>query len=456
MLTKMTQRAAVAVILTLCLFAQKPRNIKPYGGGDKNQDIEYGRQASVEIAKQVQVVNDPTSQRVIDRIVRSMASQPEAGGFPYSIKLVNDPSINAFALPGGPMFVHTGLVKAAENEDQLAGVLAHEISHVALRHGMQQASKARMWDLIGLAGGIFGGIKGGALGSAIQLGTGLTSQLVVLKYSRDHERDADVYGARLMNAAGYNPIEMARFFEKLEADGGQRAPEFFASHPDPGNRVKLVENEIPLLPRATYDAARPAEFQRAKAFATKIPPPPKRRPGQGQPSGGEPPPVSGPVPSISAPANMRVYQGASFAIAYPQNWQVVESNGDAATIAAPRGFQRTQNGVNVGAGALTNSFASQNMSLDQATEALVQQFLQNDQRMRVVSQPQRVTIDGRPGLFTELETDSQLVRGRESDILVTVESRGRINYVVFVTPQAERARAEPSIKSMLGSMRLAQ
>jgi predicted Zn-dependent protease len=175
--------------------------------------------------------------------------------------VVQDQSINAFALPGGPTYVNTGLILAAENEAQLAGVMAHEIAHVALRHGTNQASKSMGLQLI--AGLVGQGVGGGSLlGQLGQMGIAFGADSVLLKYSRDAERQADLLGARIMSRAGYNPIEMARFFEKLEAQGGSRGPEFLSSHPNPGNRVQLVEREIRSLPRGGYGDS--GEFQAAQ------------------------------------------------------------------------------------------------------------------------------------------------------------------------------------------------
>ena len=130
-------------------------------------------------------------------------------------------------------------------------MMAHEISHVALRHGTNQASKANLIQLPAmLAGAVVG--NGSMLGQLAQLGIGLGANSVLLKYSRDAETHADMLGARMMAKAGYNPIEMARFFEKLEAQGGSSGPQFLSSHPNPGNRMRAIQEEIQYMPRANY------------------------------------------------------------------------------------------------------------------------------------------------------------------------------------------------------------
>src|SRR5688500_15290985 len=234
----------MAAALAGCASRHPEQAILPgFNVYSQDQEIALGQEAAAEIRKQVEVVNDQRLQRYISDLGQTLARQPQAGGYPYSFTLINDPSINAFALPGGPIFVHTGLLKAADNEGQAVGVLAHEIAHVALRHATNQASKATLIQLPAvLAGAAIG--QNSTLGQLAQLGLGLGVNGFMLKYSRDAENQADAFGARLMADAGYNPIEMAQFFEKLEAEGGSGAPQFLSSHPNPGNRVKSVQAEI--------------------------------------------------------------------------------------------------------------------------------------------------------------------------------------------------------------------
>jgi beta-barrel assembly-enhancing protease len=212
-------------------------------------------------------------QQYIDQIGTRLARQPGADAYPYQFTVLNQESINAFALPGGPVYVNKGLIEAADNEAQLAGVVAHEISHVALRHGTSQASKANLIQLpAAVAGSV---IDGGVVGQLAQLGVGLGAQSVLLKYSRDAEREADALGARIMAQAGYNPVEMANFFEKLEAEGGGRAPEFLSSHPDPGNRRELIQAEIRYIPSSRYGYTT-GMFAEAKNTAARISSPRER------------------------------------------------------------------------------------------------------------------------------------------------------------------------------------
>ncbi|MEN6605266.1 MAG: M48 family metallopeptidase [Bryobacteraceae bacterium] len=242
----------------------------------KDQDVQLGREAATEVEKQYTVVKDSQLNAYITRIGKKLAAQPEAGDYPYTFKVVSDDTINAFALPGGPTFINTGLIAAADNESQLAGVMAHEISHVALRHGTNQASKA---NLIQLPTMLAGNLAGKSLaGQLAQLGIGFGANSVLLKYSRNAERDADLLGTRILNGAGYNPVEMARFFEKLNAESGStRTMQFFSSHPNPGNRVKAVEDLIQYLPPRKYSQGSASELARMKQIVAKLPKPPVKK-----------------------------------------------------------------------------------------------------------------------------------------------------------------------------------
>ncbi len=237
----------------------------------KDQDVQLGKEAAAQVEKQQEVIDNKELTAYINQVGSKLTAQPQADKYPYSFKVVNDKSINAFALPGGPAFVHTGLISAVDNEAQLAGVLAHEISHVALRHGTNQASKANLIELPAMLGSKVMG-SGSMLGQLSQIGIGLGANSVLLKFSRSAESQADLLGAQIAAQAGYDPIEMARFFQKLEAEGGARGPQFLSDHPNPGNRMKAIEDEIRDMPQRKY-MADSGKLPRMKAIVAKLPPP---------------------------------------------------------------------------------------------------------------------------------------------------------------------------------------
>ena len=277
----MLPRRAISVALAVLLVAgaaaarEPGEQIKPgFNLFSKEQDVQLGREASKQVLQQYQPVQNQFLQNYLNQIGQRLASTPEArkSGFPFNFTLLNDKSVNAFALPGGPMFVFTGLLNEADNEAQVAGVMAHEMSHVILRHGTNQASKANLIQLPAMLAGMAAG--GSMMGQLAQLGIGLGANSVLLKFSRTAEEQADALGAQMMSEAGYNPIEMARFFEKLEAEGGSRGPQFLSSHPNPGNRSKAVQAEIRALPQRNYGFST-GEFEQAKAQLGSLPAPAK-------------------------------------------------------------------------------------------------------------------------------------------------------------------------------------
>ncbi|MEN6537066.1 MAG: M48 family metallopeptidase [Bryobacteraceae bacterium] len=275
--TKLFLSACLLAVLVTSAVAQQRRLRPGFNLFSKDQDVTLGKEAAAEIEKQYEVVNDAALNAYLERVGRKLASRPEADKYPYTFKLVNDPSINAFALPGGPTYVNTGLITAADNEAQLAGVMAHEISHVALRHGTNQATKA---NLIQLPAALAQAAAGQSmLGQIAKIGIGLGANSVLLSYSRSAERDADLLGARMMSGAGYNPLEMPRFFQKLQGARGSnsRVLQFLSSHPDPGNRIKAVSDELNYLPRREYRAD-DRDFNSIKVRVGKIPAP-KKKPG---------------------------------------------------------------------------------------------------------------------------------------------------------------------------------
>jgi hypothetical protein len=426
-----------------CSARQPGEPVKPgFNVYSPEQDVELGQQAAAEIRKQVDVVDDPQLQRYVSEIGQRLARQQQAGGYPYSFTLINDPSINAFALPGGPIFVHTGLIRAADNEAQVAGVLAHEIAHVALRHATNQASKATLIQLPAvLAGAAIG--QDSTLGQLAQLGLGLGVNGVILKYSRDAENQADAFGARLMAEAGYNPIEMAQFFEKLEAEGGSRAPQFLSSHPNPGNRVKSVQAEIQALPQRQYTAGT-GQFPEMKQRIAQLPPPRRRevQAANGRPAAPNPP-----------GSGFQQLQTDRLTVAYPNGWQAYGDQRSAVVTIAPReGLVRTQSGVAIGYGAVMSYYQPQAArNLQGATRELVQQLASVNRDLRASGGQRRATVGGHPALLTQLSAQSPY-GGRETNMLVTVARPEGLFYMVFVGPESQFGQLTGTFERMIGSL----
>ena len=442
------------VLAAACLPASaQPRKLKPgFNLFTKEQDVQLGKEAAAQVEKQMNVVSNQELQSFVDRIGGKLAEQPESDSksFPYVFKVVHEKSINAFALPGGRAFIHTGLIDAVENEAQLAGVLAHEISHVALRHGTNQVSKA---NLIQLPAALAGSLAGGSLlGQLTQLGIGLGANSLLLKFSRNAERDADLLGTRIMSGAGYDPLEMARFFEKLAAEGGPRSKfeQFLSDHPNPGNRVKAVEDEIRYLPERTY-IKDTGQLPRIKQVLARLPVPPQK-PAAGVAAGS-----AGRMPDIRPPDRYRQYRGKTLSISYPDQWEVFESRNSPEVTLAPReGLVQTQDGnVALGYGLILSVYwpESGRVDLQRDTERLVRQLQQSNPGMRVSGESSKSRAGGAECLVTTLISASPYQGEKETDVLVTVARSDGLVYLVFACPQSQYRNVEGMLQEMLRSIR---
>src|SRR6267378_58869 len=269
---KKTISSAIVAIafLTAVTWAQRPSQFRPgFNLFSKEQDVQLGQESAAQVRKQMTVIQDPVLTQYVNRVGKRLTASRETqeSGFPFTFDVVADPSINAFALPGGPMFINTGLLRAVDNEAQLAGVMGHEMSHVILRHGTNQASKSKLIELPAVLGSQMTGNS--MMGKLAQLGIGLGANSVLLKFSRSAESQADLMESHLMAESGYDPREMARFFEKLNGEGGQRAPQFLSDHPNPDNREKAIQEEAQRLPQQNY-RYQTGQFQRMKQAVAQI------------------------------------------------------------------------------------------------------------------------------------------------------------------------------------------
>src|SRR5437773_16794 len=174
------------------------------------------------------------------RLTSAIPPQLRHPEFRYTFKVVNAREINAFALPGGPMFVNRGMIDAAKSEGEVAGVMAHELSHVILRHGTAQASKATKYEVGQIAGAVLGSIIGGGWGQVIAQGTQFGLGTAFLRFGREFERAADIEGAQIMASAGYDPRDMANMFKTIEKQGGSGGPQWLSDHPNPGDRQTYI------------------------------------------------------------------------------------------------------------------------------------------------------------------------------------------------------------------------
>lgn len=450
---RVLQFAAIGAVLVSGCFGQGKINPPKPGWNlfSKEQDIQLGKEAALQVEKQYVVVKDPEVTAYLNALGGRLAKSKYAGDFPFTFKLVSDDSINAFALPGGPMFVHTGLIKAAENEGQLVGVLAHEMSHVALRHGTHQATTANALQIVPAIAGALAG--GGMLGQLAQMGLGLGENSMMLKFSRSAESQADYNGGLMMASIGYSPIEMAHFFEKLEAQTGRQGfvSRMMSDHPSPGNRVKASEDLAKLLPAQNYNSDN-AAFNKEKALvmAMKVQPKPVA-PAAGAVTGG-----AAKVSDLRPAAQLRAFDGNAHNFQYPTNWEVF---GDASTpsiTVAPRAgmIQGAGGQTAIAYGIMQGYFQhqDQNGDLRADTAALIKGFQQGDQNMKLVGS-QNMTVDGKPAIATQIETASAFQGETEVDIVVSLERPEGLFYLVLVCPKSEWPSAQPVYQRVVGSIK---
>src|SRR6267143_3281724 len=224
--------AALSLLLAPVAWADSRTQLKPgWNMFSPQQDAEVGQQVSTDAERQLNMMNDSRVDNYLNNLGHRLSAHAPGYQFQYEYKGVNDKAINAFALPGGHIYINRGTIEAADNEAQLAAVMAHETSHVALRHGTNQASKASAAQLpLGILGALLG--SNSTAGAALaQLGAGFTLNSLMLKYSRTDESQADIMGTQILSDSGYDPTAMARFFEKIQAQdtGGSRV-EFYSDH----------------------------------------------------------------------------------------------------------------------------------------------------------------------------------------------------------------------------------
>jgi len=279
-MTRNLGRSSASVVAALLVSASlsAQTRIEPRKNSFKpSQDVQLGRQAAAEVRQQLPMLGDRPTDALVEgigrRLVASVPARFQQPAFRYSFEVVNLREINAFALPGGPMFLHRGMLQAARTDDEVAGVMAHELSHVVLRHGTLQAAKAQKFQIGAIAGQVLGAIVGGQKGSIIAQGSQIGLGTYFLKYSREYEREADLLGAQLMARAGYDPRQMANMFRTIQQQGGSRGPEFLSDHPDPGNRHDAIIREATSLRIAGAANTGPA-FDAVRSRLVQMPPAP--------------------------------------------------------------------------------------------------------------------------------------------------------------------------------------
>jgi predicted Zn-dependent protease len=453
---KRVRAAGTAFLLAIMAAASARAELRQLRPGfnlfTTEQDIDLGKEAAAEIARQARVVHNAESDRYLtdllrkleqSRYARSLESDgSRAGMFPFQIRVLADKNINAFSLPGGPIFVNTAAIAAAENEAQLAGVIAHEMSHIVLRHPTNQASKRNLVALPALLASALAGNS--LLGQLAQIGIGFTANSALLKFSRTDEAEADYNGAEIMADAGYNPMELARFFEHLEAKtGGQGGlVQFLSDHPNPGNRAEAIAEEMRELPRRNYVANGTAQFSKVRELMQHLPAPAPQQEAK----------------ELERPSDeLRSYAGRGFSLAYPDNWQVhADAHGGAVTIAPPKGLVPGGAGqVSIGYGMEVSFYAPEGRGaeLERDTNELIRRLQQSNAEMRVARDARSIQVAGQAALLSTLHSRSPYGSGSEVDALVTTVRPAGLFYIVFIAPGIEFDSVQKTFEEIVKSVR---
>ena len=417
------------------------------------EEVQAGKEAAAGVGKELPLLpdSDPAT-KYVQRIGAELASHAPGEKWPYNFHVVNQKEINAFALPGGAIFVNLGTIQAADNEAELAGVIAHEISHVVQRHGTRAASKQMAAQLpLALIGGLLGS---SALAQAAQMGISFGVGSYFLKNSREAEKEADLLGTDIMYDTGYDPHAMAQFFTKIQQQGGSRAPQFFSDHPDPGNRVVYVSAEVKTLPAKAYRGSS-SDFVAVKQKVSGMTPMTAEQIAAWQKQQ-QPNAITGTTATPSA--SLKSFEHNDYHIAYPDNWQVYGDKNSAVTIAPPDGV--TQNAVAYGVIISSYQPEESKASLDDATHGLIASLKQSNAELKQIGNDESIRVNGVAGKSVDLIGPSPIKdqNGRaqqERDWLVTLKrSDGSLLYLIFICPDKTFGTMRPAFEQMLKSVKL--
>ncbi len=455
------------------------------------QEIAEGNKVAAQVYQQMPVLpqNDPITRYVQQLGAKLAASAPPSPGtnehWPYNFHVVASQDINAFALPGGSVFVNLGTVQAAETEAQLAGVMAHEISHVVMRHSTCNLSKQQKYGIAAVLGQIGSQIflGNGALGSVVSQGIGIGTGLGFLHMSREDEKQADLLGVDILYRAGYDPRGLPQFFETIQAKYGQGGAQFLSDHPNPGNRTEYVNAEIQTLPQRSGSVVTTPQFKQihSEAMTQHALTTQEVQAGTWKGSGryastpggnGAVIPVSGASSGASGSSGtpvalsrselgldgrMSSLQTQAFSMRYPAKWQQTPDGNGGVLLAPPGGSGQ----FGIVYGALVNTVHPNNgtvdqASLPQATSALVQQLIGQNQGLSQIGQVSTLNGAGGRAAAVDLRGRSPLVQSgtalAERDWLVTfARPDGDLSYIVFVAPERDFNVMKPTFVAMLRS-----
>ncbi len=452
---------AAAMLLSLMPFAAaaQTRISLPKNKYKVQDDVKLGLDAARQVERQMPVLNDEQAEayvsRVGERLVAAIPPEFRQPAFDYRFKVVNARDINAFALPGGPMYVNRGMIEAARNEGEMAGVMAHEISHVALRHATAQATKqGSIGNVLGRAGLILGGaILGGETGA--QAGA-IAAAAWQTKYSRDYETQADILGSRIMADAGYDPRDLANMFQTIAQQGGGRAPEWISSHPDPGNRFEKINREASMLNVDPNPIKMTRDFERIQSRLRGMPAARSMSQIEQDARSGRVPnanPTAGGNYSRTVPypsTTTRLYDGGDLRFRVPTNWR--EFTGNGSLTFAPEGAYGDQG---ITHGLMIGAYRGNGSGLLSSSRNYVSELLQGNSYLSQRNNLTRTTVGGRQAYTATLAGPSPVTNRNEVVTLYTVQLRsGDVLTVAAVAPETDVYRYNVAFRNIINSIQV--
>ena len=453
--------------LTASVAAAQTRITAPNNKYTPAQDVEIGRGAARQVEQQLPILRDSTVEAFVDRIGRRLVQVTPAeyrhNEFKYDFSVINVREINAFALPGGPMYLNRGMIQAARTEGEVAGVMAHELSHVLLRHGTAGATKQQPFALGAMAGAIAGAIIGGDVGAVVAQGTQFGLGTYFLRYSRDYEKQADLLGVQLMARAGYDPLDLVRMFQTIEKQGGGGGPQFLSDHPNPGNREAYIRQEashVKVASRAGDSRAFASVRERLRSMPAAPTTEQATRQSQTRQAPartGQRAPGSNDIGTRIAPPSTqyRTYtEGELFRISVPSNWREVSSSGSVKFV--PDGAYGQVQGQTVFThGVELGATRNETHSLQEATREFIDGLSESNPSLRSTGGMQSTTLSGRSAIAATLTNVSE-VTGRTERVVVftTLLRDNNLFYCIAVAPQDEYQSYQRTFQRVAQSIRL--
>jgi len=464
---KSTLVAASLVVFAVSAAAQTPVTA-PKNKYSPADDVKLGQEAAQQVEKELPVMHDEQINGYLNaigrRLVENIPPEFRHPEFRYSFKGVNLKEINAFALPGGPMYINRGMIEKAHNEGEVAGVMAHELSHVALRHGTAQQTQATPYAIGQIAGQIAGAIIGGRTGQVIAQGSQFGIGTYFMKFSRTYEKQADILGSRIMAGAGYDPRDMANVFKTIEQESGSGGPQWMSDHPNPGNRYEYINAEARSLRVSTNVRRDTPEFQQAQARLRTMSPAPSSEEVARNRNAGRTTGTGGTADVRPSNANIprpdtrftQYNEGNLFRVSVPSNWRELGSNNSVTF--APEGAYGTVGGQSIFThGAEIGVTRNESHDLQTATSELIQSLQQSNPRLSRPSGYDRATVGGRQGLRTVLSNISDATGGQEViDVYTALLGDGSLFYVLGVAPRDEYNSYSNVFQKVVRSIQLAK